>query len=200
VRSVSSGFWHTCAVTSAGAAQCWGENEYGQLGIGSTTNSAVPVTVAGLSSGVVAVSAGGDHTCALTSAGAVVCWGLNYLGQLGDGSTTDSAVPVKVAGLPSSAVAISARGSHTCAVLAGGEIACWGDNGNGQLGNGATTPSAVPVPVLGVSSAIAVSAGGGYTCALTSTGAVVCWGDNGNGQLGNESTVGSLVPVEVVGY
>lgn len=99
VAAVSAGDVQACAVTTAGAAKCWGDNDRGQLGDGSTTDRLVPVNVAGLGSGVVAVSAGGSFSCALTSNGAVKCWGANGNGALGDGTTMDSSVPVDVAGL-----------------------------------------------------------------------------------------------------
>jgi alpha-tubulin suppressor-like RCC1 family protein len=138
----------------------------------------------------------------MTSVGVVWCWGYNAPGQLGDASTTDSNVPVQVSGLGSGAVAISAGSSYSCAVITGGTVKCWGDNGSGQLGNGSTgagSSSLVDVVGLGAG-ASAVSAGGGHTCAVTTASGLQCWGDNGYGQLGNGSTgAGSSSPVGVTG-
>jgi len=120
VSAISAGGYYTCVVTTAGAAKCWGSNTDGQLGDGTATNSSTPVDVSGLSSGVSAISAATDytaddvdHTCALMSAGAVLCWGYNFHGQLGDGTTTDSATPVFVqgfAGRPVASIAAPASG------------------------------------------------------------------------------------------
>jgi len=200
VKAVSAGLGYTCAVTLAGAVKCWGDNTYGQLGNGTTTSSAVPVGVVGLGSGVVAVSAGEFHSCAVTSAGAVKCWGHNAFGEVGDGTTTDSAVPVGVVGLGSGVVAVSAGEFHSCAVTLAGAVKCWGFNAVGELGDGTTAQSVAPVGVVGLGSGVvAVSAGGFHSCAVTSGGSVRCWGRNPNGELGDGTTIDSAVPVGVVG-
>lgn len=200
VVAISATAGHTCAITQEGGVKCWGYNEYGQLGDGSYDNSSVPVDVMGLSSGVVAISAGWGHTCALTEEGGVKCWGLNIYGQLGDGTLEDSAVPVDVEGLSSGVIAISAGGGHTCALTQGGEVKCWGLNFYGQLGDSTWTDSPVPVDVVGLSSDItAISVGGGHSCALTQSGDVRCWGDNEYGQLGNGTRDNSAIPVDVEG-
>ena len=172
VAAVSAGESHTCALTQSGGVKCWGQNTYGQLGDryaeGTNTSSiavTTPVDVAGLTSGVAAVSAGGLHTCALTTAGAVKCWGWNDLGQLGDGAMDDMFAgftaggdsgfaiqfhpPVDVAGLTSGVAAISAGGLHTCAVTTSGGLKCWGSNHVGQLGAATPTLRFTPVEVVG---------------------------------------------------
>jgi alpha-tubulin suppressor-like RCC1 family protein len=200
--AVSAGFRYTCAVTSAGAAMCWGTNNMGQLGDGSATDSSVPVPVKGLSSGIAAISASYLHTCALTSAGAVTCWGANNGGELGDGKVIYSKTPVAVLGLSSGVASLTSGLDYTCALTTTGGVVCWGFNTFGQLGNGATGDSSVPVPVAGLPpGVIAVTAGENHACALTAGGAVQCWGDNNHGELGNSGTsLGSYstapVPVE----
>ena len=198
--AVSAGAYHTCALTSAGGVLCWGDNEAGALGNGTTASSATPLPVVGLSSGVVAISAGGWHTCALTSAGAVLCWGNNADGELGDGTTVDRLTPVPVAGLSSGVIAISAGFYHTCAITSAGALQCWGSNSSGQVGDGTTVTKLSPVPVFGLTSGvISVGAGGYHTCALITGGTVTCWGDDTWGQAGNNGWDIVPLPATVAG-
>lgn len=155
---VSTGADHTCGLTTSGAAYCWGLNLYGPLGDGSTNWSSVPVAVTG---GLTfsALSSGGSHTCGLTTNGAAYCWGANTGGQLGTGSETGpeqcdggrvpcSTRPIAVTGgLTFSALSVGL--GHTCTVTVASVAYCWGLNGRGQLGNGTTTDSSVPVKVAG---------------------------------------------------
>jgi alpha-tubulin suppressor-like RCC1 family protein len=150
VVGVYAGMTHTCALTSAGAVQCWGGNAFGQLGNDSTTNSPVPVGVQGLTAGVVALSVGDYYACAITSSHALVCWGGNGHGELGNNTTTDSGIPVSVVGLAAGVSAVSAGSGHTCAITSTGAGMCWGYNGHGELGNNSTTNSTVPVEVTGL--------------------------------------------------
>ncbi|HKE91122.1 MAG TPA: hypothetical protein VKB45_12350 [Gemmatimonadales bacterium] len=193
-----SALYHTCGVTLAGAAYCWGYNNGGQLGDATTTDRTTPVPVAG---GLTfsAVSAGGGHTCGLATGGVVYCWGNNFSGQLGDGTATARTSPVPVTGgLTFSAV--SAGGyAHTCGVASGGAAYCWGRNAEGQLGNGTTTDQASPGAVLGGLTFAAVSARAYYhACGITTGGAAYCWGRNDGGQLGDGTTTNRLTPVQVV--
>ena len=198
--ALAAGWYHTCALLVGGAVECWGYNVYGQLGDGSVDNSAVPVGVMGLSSGVSALTAGVGHTCAVSDGGAARCWGYNQYGQLGNGLLANSATSVAVDGLASGVRSIAAGWSHTCAVLVGGAMRCWGYNLYGQLGNGLGANSPVPVEVLGLAAPVLSVAGGwGHTCAVLSGGSPRCWGYNAQGQLGNGSLADSWAPAAVSG-
>jgi alpha-tubulin suppressor-like RCC1 family protein len=200
VVAITAGAEHTCALTYAGAVKCWGVNYSGQLGDGTNNDKSAPSDVSGLEKGVVAISAGRTHTCALTDKGAVKCWGYNYAGALGDGTTTSRNVPVDVFGLSSGAVAISAGGVHSCALTSAGAVRCWGYNGWGQLGDGTRDDRLTPVSVAKLSSGVAeISAGDFHSCALTIAGAVLCWGHNLYGQLGDGTRTGRYTPIAVSG-
>lgn len=206
IIAISAGEFHACAVTATGGAKCWGSNLSGALGDGTWNDRLTPVDVAGLTSGVAAISAGDTHTCALTSAGGVKCWGTNVNGAIGDGTTADRLVPTPVVGLASGVVAISAGTGYTCALTSVGGVKCWGNSFWGSLGDGtAQQPRLVPVDVVGLGigvGAIATSASGGdadHSCANLVTGGVKCWGNNGYGALGDGTIQNRLTPVDVVG-
>ncbi len=200
VRDVSVGWSHTCAVTAAGATWCWGSNSSGQLGDGTQTNRTMPVLVLGLASDIVAVQAGGAHTCALTTAGEVKCWGDNYSGQLGDGTKIKRLTPVSVSGLNQRVTALATTTDHNCVRLADGSAKCWGDNYVGQIGDGTKVDRAVPVTVVGLGNDVAkIETGIQTTCALNSTGGLKCWGTNYWGQVGDGTWDTHTTPVQVVG-
>jgi alpha-tubulin suppressor-like RCC1 family protein len=200
VVAISSGGSHVCALTTSGAAKCWGNGLNGRLGNGASSSHNTPVGVSGMSSGVVAISAGGSHTCALSTSGAAKCWGNGLTGRLGNGATSDSFTPVGVSGMSSGVVAISVGFGHSCALTASGAAMCWGDGGNSQLGNGASSNFLTPVGVSGMSSGVvAISAGFVHSCALTTSGAAKCWGNGGNGRLGNGASNLYNTPVGVSG-
>ena len=209
VVGLAAGNRFTCALLNDGTAKCWGLNDKGQLGNNSTTESHSPVQVldpAGGTalSGIVALTAGAKHACALLDTGAVDCWGFNGNGQLGNNTTTDSHLPVQVLDTSGSApltnvTAIAAGASHECAVLNDGTALCWGWNQYGQLGNGTTVDSAVPVAVSGLTGATGLAAAAGHTCALLSNGGAKCWGYNGTAALGINDLVDSHIPVDVRG-
>jgi alpha-tubulin suppressor-like RCC1 family protein len=201
VRAIAVGRYHTCALTEDGAVKCWGFNAAGQLGDGTTAQRTAPVDVSGLNSGIMAIAAGDRHTCAVTEDGRALCWGANEDGQLGDGTTTNRTTPVDVSELDSGVSALAAGGRHTCALIVGGAVKCWGWNGYGQLGDGTTTWRATPVDVFGLSAGVsAVTTGSYHTCALVVGGGVNCWGRNQYGQLGDASTEDRTTPVHVVGF
>jgi Regulator of Chromosome Condensation (RCC1) repeat protein len=174
---IDAGYAHTCAITSRGGVKCWGANSHGQLGNDTRRLSRVPVDVIGLERGVKAISAGGSHTCAVTSTGRAKCWGRNLTGQLGNGSTKSSRTPVDVVGLASGIKAIATGDFHSCALTSRGGMKCWGANNEGQLGNGSRTERHTPVDVIGLQSGVStIAAGVQRSCAVTSAGAAMCLG------------------------
>ena len=216
VVATAAGSDHSLALCSDGTLAAWGYNYDGELGTNNTTLSKVPVAVnatAGVSSlsgkTVIAVAAGEMHSLALCADGTVAAWGFNYDGELGNGTTDDSLVPVAVnrdAGISALAgrvvTAVSAGQYHNLALCSDGTVAAWGNNTAGELGNDRVTGSLFPVPVnrsgvLAAKTVVAVAAGAYHSLALCSDGTVVSWGDNTHGQLGINNTTNSLVPVPV---
>jgi alpha-tubulin suppressor-like RCC1 family protein len=194
----ANGGFHSCALLTDNSVKCWGQNQSGKLGNGSTTDSNYPVTVSGISNAT-RISVGQSHTCAVLSDNTIKCWGGNGYGQLGDGTTTNRPTPVTVSGI-SSATRVSGGTQHTCAVLSDNTIKCWGYNNYGQLGDGTTTQRNTPVAVSGISNATEVISRGDHTCALLSDKTMKCWGHNTYGVLGDGGTTTQRnTPVAVSG-
>ncbi|MCJ0763639.1 RCC1 domain-containing protein [Variovorax terrae] len=196
VISVSSGFISSCALKSDGSVACWGNNSSGQLGDGTFLDRTTPVAVPGLS-GVAAVSVGVDAACALKLDGTVVCWGGNHVGQLGDGTTVLRTAPVAVAGLAGAMALSLGSGGHACALKSDGAVACWGYNGQGQVGDGTKANRLTATPIAGLSGVAAINAGESSSCALKTDGTPLCWGLNNLGQVGDGTLVDRLVPTRL---
>ncbi|MBN1440887.1 MAG: Ig-like domain-containing protein [Anaerolineales bacterium] len=201
--TVSAGlYWTTCGVTNLGDLMCWGANYNGQIGDGTQQDRYVPTSVFGLGSTVQAVDTAFGHTCALTTEGGVKCWGSNYAGELGNGTTEPSYSPVDVTGLASGVTKIVTGYRFTCALTEGGGVKCWGLNIEGQMGDGTCMGySTVPFDVPGLSSGvIALSAGLDHACAVLGDGTMKCWGANLYGQIGDGTYENNRCsPVDVVG-
>ncbi|MEO8138102.1 MAG: Ig-like domain-containing protein [Gemmatimonadota bacterium] len=182
--SIATGVTHTCGINDQGAAYCWGANGSGQLGTGNNNQALIPTPVTGaLIFDTTSITAGRDHSCALTTTGLAYCWGANASGQLGNASNSPSSAPAAVSG-GLTFTSISAGTFHTCGVATGGAAYCWGLNADHQLGDGTTSPQNVPVAVTGGLSFASIAAGGGHTCGIATTGNIFCWGLNTDGQLG----------------
>jgi alpha-tubulin suppressor-like RCC1 family protein len=206
-RQVSAGAQHTCGVTAAGRAYCWGINFSGELGNGTNTGpercgvwpcSTRPLAVAG-GLRFRHVSAGHGHTCGITTQERAYCWGRNGNGQLGDGTTADRLTPGAVAG-GRRFRQVGVGGNHTCAITPFDVAFCWGANFAGQLGDGTFTDRPMPVRVARGLRWRQLSGGSGYSCGVTTEARAYCWGNNGNGQIGDGTRLNvRLRPVAVVG-
>lgn len=207
--SIEAAYEHTCALTAAGEAYCWGKNHRGQLGDGTVTNRDAPVRAArGLTFTKLRTASYNDiygHTCGIVASGAMYCWGDNENGELGDPSLPNGpnsgayqATPVPVSGgLTFTDLGVSSN--YTCGLATGGTLYCWGYNGWGQLGRGTKTlVEATPTPVNGGLVFTAVSTGYRYACGLVSGGAAYCWGQPG-GQLGVGDQLEHTEPTSVSG-
>ena len=228
---VAAGGEHACGLLASGGIKCWGA---GPLGDGTTNTTGLPVDVcseqvvilplAGEEAGVLCaplggftdVQAGFQHTCALTEASGLMCWGRNSHGEIGDGTLNDRTTPVDVCASGSGAgcsggaalagiSAVTAGVTYSCAIAAAGDARCWGSNSSGRLGDGTTFDRENPVGVFGLTGGVTAIAGGavsGHTCAAKDDGSLICWGSNSNGQLGVGSSDGDAhdVPEEVSGF
>lgn len=192
--AITVGENHTCALLTDGTVKCWGLNDHGQLGDGSTTDAASPQTVTGLA-GVTAIDSGDDHVCALIGDGTVKCWGWNENGQVGDATLSDRLTAVLVEGVK--ATALAAGSAHTCVLTGRGSVTCWGRNVSGQVGLSSMQLSNSPTPVPDVAGASVLAAGASFTCVVTKKAVLMCWGSNADGQLGLDPTTERL-PYEPV--
>jgi alpha-tubulin suppressor-like RCC1 family protein len=215
---VSAGREHTCGYRGNPFYEptCWGGNGAGQLGNGTTTNKSSPgfsfiVGLWGITEPTGAAVAGGGHSCGYgygKSFGFFAhCWGDNSSGQLGNGTTANSTSAVPVAAAANGDIidgggfsgVVATGGNHSCGASLSRITYCWGANGSGQLGNGTTTNSAIPVAIGGGLGLAELTAGTNHTCGITATGAAYCWGSNSSGQLGGATTANSAVPLAVAG-
>ena len=205
--TIAAGTYNGCAILENQSMVCWGDNEYGQLGDGTTTGSAVPIYVnVAANETPVEVTVGQVTACALMESGNIYCWGSGYYGKMGNGEpwnddyvNTEMRQVLLPEGQGGQTVSIS--GGHICTILNNGDVYCWGRGNQGQLGYGGTSNRNIPAKVNlpGQRSAIAISTGTFMTCAITNDGMGYCWGENDEGQLGNGTTNSrQMTPAEVL--
>jgi alpha-tubulin suppressor-like RCC1 family protein len=203
-RSISTNFQVTCGLTSAGAAYCWGSNEYGALGVDSSTpQSPTPVAVSG---GLTfqSLTTGPGRACGVTAAGAVYCWGL----KMGGDFSSNAHAPTLVPSSQAFASVAAGAGTHVCALTAAGAAWCWGPNDKGELGTTislsgcAFSPcTSTPVPVSGgLTFAQLTTGGNSFTCGVTTSHEAFCWGDNSLGELGNGTYDNASAPTRVASF
>ena len=213
-QAISAGSGHTCIIekggSNGGALKCWGRNDAGQIGEGSTIDATIPSAIY-LGSGrkAISVSAGPWHTCAVLDDSTLKCWGANWGFQLGSGVIQSgnefpvselTPIPVNLGG--QSVVGVASGYAHTCAILDGGSVSCWGDNEFGQIGDGTNDDvndsSQASVVNLGAGrTAVSIDAGYYHTCAVLDDYSLKCWGLNDHGQIGDGSTNNSNSPVRL---
>jgi len=197
-HKLAVGSRHACALTEEGQAYCWGSNQYGRLGDGtSTVFQLTPVAVTG-NHEFVDITAGAAHTCALERDGDAFCWGHNEFGQVGDATFTDRNAPVPVAG-SHTWIALHAGGNTTCGVVVDGSAYCWGDGSWAQLGTSMTSLANEPVPVESAEEFSYVVPGTYHACGVTTTGQARCWGFRSYGQLATGNAAYFDPPVRVAG-
>lgn len=195
VTAISSGSYHTCALVGVGGVQCWGRNESGQLGDGTTVERYTAVNVRGMDVPVTAIALGTLHSCALLETGGVRCWGDNEYGELGNGRSENSSNPVDVQGLTDRIVQVAAGAAFTCALSENGKLYCWGNGSNGLFGDGITDVYRVPILVDVMEQKLDMIVAGVYhLCARATSGEILCWG-----ALSSEEEYTSSQPFKVKG-
>src|SRR5258706_6054753 len=201
VALVAPGDRFACALKTDGTVWCCGINWAAGLGSSGPVagSQPTPVQVPGIS-GAIDLAAGSSHVCAIAKSsggGAISCWGYNGVGELGDGTTTSSSIPrgVSMGGAQTYAGRIFAGGLHTCALGSDGRVACWGENANGELGDGTTISRSSPTFLSGLGDTVDIALGFYHACALGGDGVTRCWGDNGSGQIGDGTFAQRLTPV-----
>lgn len=196
---IATGRNHTCGITTAGLIRCWGTNSSAQLGDGTVVSPRLAPVNVDETEKYDSIAVGDDSSCAITASGVLKCWGDNGSGQLGDNSTARKMSPTIIdPGIAYAKVAMSdVYFFHTCGITTAGVLKCWGDNSTGQLGNGTTTRSLIPIVVDSGVSYKNVSVYYGQTCAVTTAGILKCWGNNGSGQLGLGNTTQQNLPAVV---
>lgn len=201
-QQIAAGTLHTCGLTSSGALKCWGNNSKGQLGISPASGSTnpiifIPTVIDDALTSYLQVTAGASHTCGITSAKVLKCWGDNSMGQLNNGQPIQSYAPL-VIDSGTLYQNVSAGAFHTCGITTGGVLKCWGNNSSGQLGSGDLLPPATPLVIVDLGTPYQnVSAGASHTCGITTGEVLKCWGDNFPGRLGNRLPTPSYTPLVI---
>ena len=194
--AITAGKSHTCIIDDNASVLCWGYNNHGQLGDGTTTDRQTPVSVnLGANRSAVAISAGESHTCVITDNESIMCWGYNNHGQLGDGTFLSKNSPITVSVTNQNpVVSISSGRHHTCVLFSDSTVGCWGWNDRGQLGDGTTTSQSTMTMINVNSNMTALTTGDKHSCAILDNASLMCWGDNLHGQLGINSTTNNPNP------
>ncbi|MBR9683709.1 hypothetical protein GOV03_04180, partial [Candidatus Woesearchaeota archaeon] len=196
VSSIDASHYHTCAILQNGTAMCWGYNDVMQIGDNTTTSRTRPVPAKSINNATV-ISASNKQTCGVNMEGSIICWGDNTYGQLGYGTYGYTVTPLTVEGLIN-ATGITKGGYSltSCTLLQNGTAMCWGQNSQGQCGDGSTeTIKKHPGEVIGLTNVTDISNGQRHTCAVQENGSVMCWGYGASGRLGRGSTTSSYIPV-----
>lgn len=209
--TIAAGGVHFCALLAAGQTECWGDDQFGQLGTldtaafcGQPPQPCAGAPVIAFLGGAISVSGGDSHTCAVQQGGTAYCWGYGSSGQLGNGGTSNREVPDSVGGVQFRS--IDAGGASTCGIAADSTVYCWGLNHLGQLGDDSVSSSSLPRPIASTERFVQVSVGAAHACGVTSHGAALCWGSDISGELGTTASLAtcngvpcSRVPVPVQG-
>jgi alpha-tubulin suppressor-like RCC1 family protein len=200
-KQVGFGVTHNCTREADDSLWCWGRNNVGQLGQGTTSqNESTPLEITALGHDNAEVSAGHSFSCARKDSGSLWCWGENSSGQLGDGTTINRSSPTQVASLASNVASIGMSERHGCANKTDGSLWCWGKNNAGAVGDGTWLDRSQPVPVTSLGYDVArVSAGtcAKSTCAIKNDGSLWCWGANQYGQVGDGTTANRSTPIAI---